>query len=460
MRSIFILVFLVFFSRAYADVKPNSLFSDHAVFQRGIEVPIWGTASEGEQVTVAMAGQKVMTKTKDGKWMVKLKPLKAGGPYTLTINGTNEVLVRDILVGEVWICSGQSNMARQLGPHRTQKPIDNWEKERDEAKFPRIRQYKVPLQYAVAPVDDANSAWQVCSPETVKDFSAVGYFFARDLYEALDVPVGILFSAYGGSRAESWASRAKLASIPELASLTAAYDKAVTDKTQKIYPVGLYNAMLTPLIPYGIKGVCWYQGENNNNLPKQYQTLLPAMIENWREEWQQGDFLFLQVQIAPNKNMTPELREAQQIVAQKTKNVGMVVITDCGDADDIHPTLKKPVGQRLALAARAMGYNQKLVYSGPVLRSMKVKKDRVILKFSHTGTGLMAKNGALKGFTIAGEDKKFVPAKVELKKRKIIAYNEAIGRPVAVRYGWANVPEVNLYNQEGLPASPFRTDVE
>lgn len=486
----------------HATVKPNSLFSDHMVLQRNITVPVWGTADAGETVTVSFNGQTVRTQASNGKWMVQLQPMKAGGPYTMTITGTNTVTLQDVLVGEVWVCSGQSNMERQLGPRPPQKPIDNWEQERDAAQYPDIRQYYVPLKYAHTPPDDINSNWVVCSPSTVSHFSAVGYFFAKHLYSTLHVPIGLLFSAYGGTPAENWTSRAKLENNPELLPLVQAYDKAVkeyparleayraaepelmrqyaraadsakvnnkplpkqplppTDPAKSNFIAGLYNAMIIPLQPYAIKGVIWYQGESNNGRARQYRTLFPAMIENWRKDWKQGDFPFLFVQIAPHKDMTPEIREAQLMAWQKTPHTAMVVTTDCGDARDIHPTNKQPVGERLALAANALAYGRKLEYSGPVYHSMKRKKHTIELRFTHTGKGLWAKDGPLKGFTIAGADKQFVPANATIKGKKVIVYADAVHEPVAVRYGWANVPDVNLFNKDSLPASPFRTDTE
>jgi sialate O-acetylesterase len=496
-----ITLLICFFIPCSAEVSPNSLFSDHMVLQRNVTVPVWGTANDGEKVTVIFQGQKVTVTAKNGKWMARLKPLKAGGPFTMSITGTNTVLIQDILVGEVWLCSGQSNMARQLGPRPSQKLLTGWEKERDAANYPQIREYYVPLKYSAAPLEDRDSKWVVCSPETVKDFSAVGYFFARDLYNNLKIPVGILFSAYGGTPAEHWTSRAALENNPELNFMVKAYDQAMLDYPAKLEAFtknqmamldmfrtdsakaaeekrllprkpsapanpsvgrmisGLFNGMISPLVPYSIKGVCWYQGESNNNNPKIYQPILSALIADWRTNWKVPDLPFLIVQIAPFKDMTPEIRESQLLVHKKTKNTALIVTTDCGDAEDIHPAFKQPVGERLALAARALAYGQSIEYSGPLYQSMKVEGNKVVLSFSHTGKGLMAKEGELTGFTIAGADGDLVPATATVSGDKIIVSSDSVRKPVAVRYGWANVPEGNLYNVEGLPASPFRTDV-
>jgi sialate O-acetylesterase len=446
-----------------ANVKPNSLFSDHMILQKGVAVPVWGRADEGEHVTLSFNRQVVSTTAKGGKWMVKLDPLPyISTPVTMTITGNDTVIIKDILVGEVWLCSGQSNMERQLGPRPPQPLITDWVKERDAANYPEIREYYVPLKYSKDKVEDINNKWTVCSPNTVSDFSAVGYFFARDLYTKLNVPVGIIFSAFGGTPAEDWTSQAALEGNPELTELIKNYDKTQPDyKPAGKVMSGLYNGMIYPLLPFAIKGTVWYQGESNNDRPKQYQIILPNLINNWRKDFEQGDFPFLIVQIAPFKDMSPEIREAQFIVSQKVNNTALIVITDCGDANNIHPSHKQPVGERLAIAARALAYGEKIEYSGPVYQSYKIEGSKIILQFSHTGSGLILKdNAALKGFAITGAGNNFVPATAEIIGDKVIVYTNIVDKPIAVRYGWANVPDVNLYNKEGLPASPFRTDVK
>lgn len=448
----------MFLESAYADVRPNSLFSDHAVLQQGIDIPVWGTADDGENVTVEFNGQKVSTVTKDGKWMVRLKAQEAGGPYVLTCTGANVVEVKDIFVGEVWVCSGQSNMERQLGPRPPQRELENWREERENARYPQIREYRVDRKYSTTPVSDAESKWVVCSPQTVSDFSAIGYFFARDLHKERKVPVGMIFSAYGGTKAEYWTSQAVLAGIPELMPLVRDYDKAVEEGQKVRYPSGLYYAMVAPLQPYAIKGVIWYQGESDCGQAGQYRTLFPAMIEGWRKDWKQGDFPFLYVQIAPYKDSDPELREAQLQTLSRVKRTAMVVTTDVGDAEDIHPVRKSPVGFRLCKAAQALAYGEDVVYSGPLFRKMRVKGSKAVLSFKHTGEGLVSTGGELKGFEISDDDVCFYPAQAYIEKNKVIVYSEQVESPVSVRYGWSNVPDVNLYNKDGFPASPFRVD--
>ncbi|MET1057821.1 MAG: sialate O-acetylesterase [Pedobacter sp.] len=479
---------------AAAEVVPNSLFSSHGVLQRNQVLPVWGTARDGEKVSVDFAGQRAETIAKGGKWMVKIKPLKAGGPFNMVIKGDNTVTLTDILIGEVWVCGGQSNMAYRLSP-----AIYNGAEEIKNANYPQIRLYYVPNKVARENVEDIKSTWQPCSPELMKNFTAVGYFFARDLYKELNVPIGVISSSVGGTPAEYWLSRPALESNPALQNILGTYDNQVAtyparlEKYKREEPVllekytteagaakkenkpaprkptppqnpkesgnvgGHFYGMIEPLQPYAIRGVIWYQGEANSSRAKEYQSLFPALIADWRSGWGQGDFPFLFVQIAPFNGISPEIREAQLLTWQKTPNTAMVVTTDCGNAEDIHPTLKQPVGARLALAARALAYREKIEYSGPVYQSMVVRDAKAILTFSHQKK-LVAKGDGLKGFVIAGADKKFVPAKVEIQGNRLVVYSPDVAAPVAVRYGWANSPDVNLYNEHDLPASPFRTD--
>jgi len=476
-----------------AEVKPNSLFSDGVVLQRGVTVPVWGTANDGEKVTVKFQDQTVVTTAKDGRWLVRLKRLKAGGPFTLSITGDNSIVINNVLVGEVWLCSGQSNMAFQLS--RAANAAEAIAAGGD----PELRLFTVPRSATDTPQPDAPGTWKECSSETAASFSAVGYFFGRDLRRALKVPVGLINSSVGGTPAEAWTSRAALEKDPELKALLEryaesikSYDPAAAAERQKQAaakrkqavakakaegkkaptaprapgdprtatrrPSCLYNGMIAPLQPFAIAGAIWYQGEANSGRAEEYRTLFPAMIRNWREAWGQGDFPFLWVQIAPHGRMTPEIREAQLLSWQRVPRTAMAVITDAGNETDIHPTQKEPVGGRLALAARAIAYGERLEHSGPVYSSMKVKGNRAILSFKHTGSGLVAKDGELKGFTIAGPDGNFTPAKARIEGNQVIVESPWVPAPKSVRYGWAATPDVNLFNQEGLPATPFRTD--
>ncbi len=508
-RNLGVLLISLFFSgfTLNASVKPNSLFTNNGVVQQGVEVPVWGTANDGEKVTVEFGGQTVTTTASNGKWMIKLKPMKANAqPQNMLIKGDNTITISNLLVGEVWLCSGQSNMGFPL---RAVRAIGDYPKIsevlKDAQNYPLIRQFSVPLKKSTdipAIVDDVNGKWNVCDSKTAENFSAVAYFFGRELFKKLNVPIGLINSSYGGTACENWMSKETLESFPELKSIMENYTKNLKEFDPKLKgylmneasllqqysvdsasavqqgkalprkptapmspaerggPTGLWNTMISPLIPYAIKGAVWYQGEANASRGIQYRTLLPALINNWRTEFKQGDFPFLIVQIPGWKNHFPELKEAQLLTWQKVKNTAMTVTYDLDDTLDVHPGNKQPVGERVALAARAVAYGEKIEYSGPIYQSMKVDGNKIILTFTHCGTGLVAKGAALKDFTISGADKKFVPAKAEIVKDKVIVSAEGIDDPVAVRAGWRFCPQMNLYNKEGLPASPFRTDVQ
>jgi sialate O-acetylesterase len=483
-----------------AEVKPHGLFCDHAVLQRDAEVPVWGTARDGEKVTVEIAGQKATATAAGGKWSVRLRPMPAGGPHTLAIAGDNTVVLNDVMVGEVWVCSGQSNMERQLGLRNGQQPLDNYLAEAAAANYPQIRQFLVPQKTAASPHTEVESKWVPCDPESVLGFTAVGYFFGSDLHRRLKVPVGLIHSSWGGTPAQAWTPPDVLArEFPEVAEaqrkavegyeaalakyraaepeLLAKWEKAVEEAKQQGQPAprkpapprdpatstgrpsALYNAMIHPLLPYRIRGAIWYQGEADSGRAEQYKRLFPAMIGGWRKAWGAGEFPFLFVQIAPHERMSPEIREAQLLAWQTTPNTAMAVTADVGDAKDIHPTRKRPVGERLALAARALVYGEKVEYSGPVFDAMRVRGGRAELSFVHRGGGLVAKDGPLRGFELAGADGKFHPARAAVEGSAVVVSSEVVPAPKAVRYGWSSVPDVNLFNADGLPASPFRGEV-
>lgn len=481
-----------------ADIGLNTLFTDNAVFQRNVRVPVWGTGEDGEQVTVGIAGQTASATVKDGRWTAWLKPMKAGGPYTLRVQGRNTIEVKNILIGEVWVCSGQSNMQWTLanstgGAEAIAASAD-----------PQLRLFTVPRQATPQPIDDVSSSWKVAGPDTTGEFSGVGYFFGRELRTALKVPVGLINTSYGGTPAEAWTNRAALARVPDLkylvdnyAKQVSDYQKAITAYDQEMATLpqqietakaegrqppaepkkpadparnshsagGLYNAMIAPIIPYSIKGAIWYQGESNAGRAYEYRTLFPAMIRNWRSEWRLGDFPFLFAQLAPfgtrpgrPDSTWPELREAQLLTTINTPKTAMAVITDYGNCADIHPKDKLPVGERLSLAAKAIAYGQKVSYTGPLYRSMKVNGIEAVLSFDKAGGGLAAKGGALRGFQVAGSDRQFVDAVARIEGKTVVVSSPQVARPVAVRYGWSDCPDVNLFDKAGLPASPFRTD--
>ncbi len=610
--------------------RVNSYFADHMVLQRGMKIPVWGPGLDGESITVEFAGQNASSVAKDGKWTVILEPLKAcAEPQTMTISsdGGGARSIHDVLVGDVWVASGQSNMERQLGPRGGQKDIVGWEEAAASADYPLIRQYQIPRNTSPMPLDDGHGSWLICTPETAADFCGVGYFFIRDVYEAQQIPMALIHTTWGGTPAEAWTSLEQVKAVPSYAGLAETVEKLTADpsiladmrqawfeehdagsagqwwaeettaggwsevempaffeamglqnfdgvvwfrkefevsdhaagkpatlvlgqiddndrtwvngevvgetdgwtrKRNYSIPAGLlkpgrnviavrvldtgsqggwasgpdemhlffgeetetvslsgvwqeqvgaqltrgaefyvrgrlnqnspsmlFNAMIHPLLPQPIKGVIWYQGESNNDRADDYEGLFAAMIEDWRARWNCGEFPFLYVQIAPYKGMTPELRESQRKVLAREPNTAMVVTTDVGDAEDIHPADKGPVGERLALAARALAYGEDIVYSGPLYDCMAVEGPYAVIGFTHVGSGLMVSNGDLKGFEVAGADGMFVPATAEIDGDTVVVSSEQVKAPTAVRYGWSNVPDVNLFNKEGLPASPF-----
>jgi sialate O-acetylesterase len=487
-------------SSAPAEVRPHALISDGMVLQRGMKAPIWGTADEGEQVTVQFQGQEIVTTAKEGKWSVNLENLKTGGPFPMKIKGKKTIEFKNVLVGDVWIASGQSNMEWPV------RLSDKAEQAIASSKNPMIRLFTVAKRPASAPISEVQGSWQECGPDSVKNFSAVAYFFGKDLQSSQKVPIGLIHTSWGGTPAEAWTSSAALESESSLKYLaerqarslqeyprmidrlideltkykravaklsaehkdlpTAPFFQIANPARDPMVATTLYNGMIAPLIPYAIKGAIWYQGESNAGRALEYRTLLPTMIKNWRADWKQGDFPFLIVQLAPflkidvdpQESAWAELREAQLLTTKKVPNTAIAVITDVGEEKDIHPKWKGPVGERLARAARALANGEKVVYSGPTYRSMKVEGSRIAIDFDNVGGGLVAKGVPLVGFTIAGKDRKFFRADAEILDNKVVVWSKDVEQPVAVRFGWANYPVVNLWNKDGLPASPFRTD--
>ena len=621
----------------YAQVKVARIFSDNMVLQRNKDVAVWGWAKKGEKITVSFNGQTEITKAAaDGKWLLKLKPMKEGGPFDMTVKGKTVVTIKNILIGEVWICSGQSNM------EWTVAQTLNFAQEQAAANYSQIRSFTVAKKIAAKPVSDLSSgSWEMCSPQTVGGFTAVGYFFARDLYKKLNIPIGLIHTSWGGTIAETWISSEtmnadedfkalmtdlqktdiekqmqesdklqkewllklesddngkkenwpkpetnianwKTMNLPSLWESAGLYniDGVVWFRTefeltqkeaqagvvvslgpiddsdesflngQKIgetmneygkprvykvdaktlkagknilvvrvtdtgggggiygkpeelfvqtsetvkslsgawkycrgsenvapcvplsgpnsFPTLLFNSMINPLIPYTIQGAIWYQGESNAGRAYQYRRVFANLIKDWRSKWNQGDFAFLFVELAnymaakdqPSESEWAELREAQQM-ALSLPNTGVGTAIDIGEATDIHPKNKQDVGYRLSLPALKICYGQDIVFSGPLYEAMKIEGEKVVLSFKYTGSGLVVKDkyGYIKGFSIAGEDKKFYWAKAFTDGKTITLFADQVKKPVAVRYAWADNPDdINLYNKEGLPALPFRTD--
>jgi sialate O-acetylesterase len=499
----------LFSAGARADVSLNNMFGDHMVIQQGINNKVWGKADPGEAVTVTLGGQsKATTAGPDGAWHVLLDPvMEYGGPHTLTVKGKNTVTFNDVLVGEVWVCSGQSNM--QWSVNQANDP----DLEKAAAKFPNIRFVSVPQVGVQEPQWNFKGSWQTCSPETVGEFSAVGYFFGRQLHQTLGVPIGLIDNAWGGSAAEAWVKRDKLAAHPvlkvlhekwqkeeanyenvkaefekKLAEWTAAATSAKAEgkpepggKPQhpdarmkgNARPGNIHSGVLTPSIGYGIKGAIWYQGESNAGRAYQYRELFPFMIQSWREEWGLGDFPFYWVQLAdfkaektePGESDWAELREAQTMTMKKLPNTGEAVIIDIGEGKDIHPKNKQDVAKRLVRWALSQTYKvADITARSPLYQSMEKQGAKIVLTFSHLERNAKSAwrpfdvNEPV-GFTIAGADRKFVPAKAAmLDDGRIEVWSEAVADPVAVRYAWADNPVCNMYSTAGLPLTPFRTD--
>jgi sialate O-acetylesterase len=644
----YLLFFVIF---VHAEVKLPALIGDNMVIQQGVKACVWGWAEQGEPVSVTMEGQSVMdTADTEGRWKVRIGPFPEGGPYELTISGKNTIILKNVLVGEVWVASGQSNMAWQM------RNAVNGEEEVSRANYPQIRLFTVAQATSLSPKEDVEGRWVVCTPEVAGYFSAVAYFFGRELHQTLKVPVGLIHSSWGGTPAEAWTSRETLASDTEIKSILDSLNRAlkILPEAQSRYkktrakweennylqdpgnkglklgyasydcseegwqgmnlprgwessglpidgavwfrtvvdipefwagkeltlrlgsiddfdityfngvkvgetgnetpnywtvprkytipgshvragrnviavrvfdhygsggftgfpadmalslpgsdpiplagkwlykvelgvepvkvdystapsapfgggnpntPTVLYNAMIAPLTPYTICGVIWYQGESNVDRALQYQKLFPMMIRNWRAAWGVGDFPFLYVQLAnylekktaPGESGWAELREAQLKTLDEPET-GMAVIIDIGEADDIHPKNKQDVGHRLALWAMAKTYGHDIEYSGPIYQSIVIEGNKVRIRFSHAQGLHTSDSGKVKGFSIAGADGKFIWADANIEGNEVVVWSDSVTQPAAVRYGWADNPDVNLYNGAGLPASPFRTD--
>jgi sialate O-acetylesterase len=399
----------------------------------------------------------------DGKWKVELPAMQAGGPHTMQVSGTTTVTVKNVLVGEVWLCSGQSNMEWRV------RQSQNAEQEIAAADYPRIRHIKILHRPADAPQNNVDvEPWQVCSPATVGNFTAVGYFFARTLQDQLDVPIGLIGCNWGGTRIEPWTAPVGFQQVPalkEIADNLASYPaKRDNGAINHQSPLALYNGMVNPLVPYAMQGSIWYQGEANNGEGMLYHEKMKALIGGWRAIWGRKDMPFYYVQLAPYRYRgdplrLPALWEAQLATLQ-VPHTGMAVTVDIGNLDDIHPRNKQDVGRRLALWALAKTYGEEiLVYSGPLYQSMQVEGDCIRIHFNHIGSGLVSRDGKpLNWFAIAGADKQFVDAQSEIDGETVVVHADAVDKPVAVRFGWHQEAQPNLANKEGLPASPFRTD--
>lgn len=462
--SVFFLTALLVLCTALAlsaNVKPHGLFSDNMVLQRDMRVPVWGQADNGETVTVEFRGQKVSTTTHNHSWFVYLDPMSAGGPFTMKITGGNSIEFKNVMVGDVWLCGGQSNMQFAL------KESKGGDKAAETAGKDQLRLFTVPVKVAFSPQYTVDSSWQTSGKDTAAGFTAVGYYFGRYLKGHTDVPIGLINCCCGATSAEAWMSKDMLQADKRFADLylSPTYKPA----WWPVVPMFFYNGMLNAVIPYAIKGAIWYQGESNVQTAYLYRDLFPAMVKGWRGKWGEGDFPFFYVQLTafnadkrgpdPGDSTWAELREAQLMDTKKIPNSGMAVIMDVGESGDIHPKAKQPVGERLALLALKQVYGQNIQCYSPTFRSVEIKGNRVIVRFDNAYAGLKAADGTPKGFALAGKDKKFVWAEAKIAgKDSVEVRSPSVPKPVAVRYGWADSPELNLFNSAGLPASPFRTD--
>jgi sialate O-acetylesterase len=530
-------IFVLGTGSLWADVKMPAIFGDHMVLQQDITLPVWGTADPGEKVTVKIGNSSgSATAGADGKWMVKLPPLPPGSaPLTMTVAGKNTLTFQDVLPGDVWVCSGQSNMQFALGSAHNFGAISS------QLNDPQLRLFAVPLKTATEPqTDTPGGKWVLCAQDTASRFSAVGYFFGTELRKHFNRPIGLIGTYWGGTPAQAWTSLSALQADPALKGYVDQHDKIVADFPQATAdypakmaaynadkakwdqevgtaynatlkdwtdavakakaddqpappkpqpttpaprpptgpdggpnaPTNLFNAMIAPLIPYGIKGAIWYQGEANTGQAVLYRTLFGDMITDWRTRWGEGNFTFLFVQLArfqaPNPNFA-ELRNSQ-LKTLELPNTGMATAFDIGNQTDIHPKDKVDVGQRLALAARHVAYGEEIVYSGPIFDKVTIEGNKARVSFTQTGSGLIigsapwVPDGAqaipttsLVGFTVAGTDGKWAPADATIDGKTVVVTCKDVPQPVSVRYAFEGAVG-NLYNKENLPAIPFRSD--
>jgi sialate O-acetylesterase len=479
-----------------ADVTLPRIFASDMVLQRDLALPVWGWATPGEEVTVSIAGQKVSGKADAmGRWQLKLTPLPTSAkPLEMTVAGRNTITLKNILVGDVWVCSGQSNMEWQM------KNVIKASEELPAANQPTIRLFQAQKVVAASPASDVQGRWDVCTPDTVKNFTAVGYFFAVNLQKKIEVPIGLISTNWGGTRIEPWTPAEAFADLPKLRDVA---DQLAQQNQQQAKalepflpaleawtkaaraaqtagqplppmpalpptamdngkPTGLYNGMVAGLVPFGIRGAIWYQGESNRGEGMLYCEKMKALITGWRKAWAQGDFPFYYVQLAPYKYdanifALPEIWEAQ-VAALAIPNTGMAVTNDIGTVGNIHPTNKQDVGKRLALWALAKTYGQMgIVYSGPLYKSIKIDGNKIRVSFDYIGTGLASRDGEpLSWFEVAGTDGKFVKADAKIDGDAVVVTSEEVAQPATVRFAWSQVAVPNLMNKEGLPASAFR----
>lgn len=499
-EKLFSLLLLAAFSvsPSLAAVRLPAVLGDHMVLQRERPIHLWGLSDPGESVSVSLNGStQSATGDNQGHWSLYLPPLPAGGPFQIQIAASNHITLNDVLVGDVWFASGQSNMEMPLKGFAGSAVVKNSAEEIRQANLPTMRVLIVSRKASPYPVTDieTKNGWSLCTPQAAPDFSAVAYFFGRAIATEQHVPIGLIQSDWGGTPAEAWTSLEGIAADSSLMPVFAARAQQIGKQAGAIEavemekkadalarsrnqplpsrkwqpdlaswaPSWLFNGMVAPVLNYAIKGVIWYQGESNTapDMASLYSRLFPAMIADWRSHWQLGDFPFLFVQISSfksdNKGGWPLVRDAQRRTLSVT-NTGMAVSIDVGDPKNVHPADKQTVGARLALVARALAYHENLEYSGPAFRQVSVNGDTLRAWFNHA-EGLTAQGGSPTGFEIAGLDHRFFPATAHIEGDNVILTNASVSAPRFVRYGWADTPSVNLYNAAGLPASPFTSEL-
>jgi sialate O-acetylesterase len=447
---------------AFAQIHLPSFISNNMVLQQQCEAPIWGWADPGTHISITPGWSNTKHQTSadyEGKWFVKIATPSAGGPYSIIIN---EDTLTNVMIGEVWLCSGQSNMQWALNQS------ENADEEVQKADYPDIRLFYAARDNARMPNRDVYGHWDECTPRVAATFSAVAYYFGRELYKELDVPIGLLHFSWGGSTVQAWTDPEVLRTTPEgryyLAKFKEKIDTTRPGELPRNYrdPGANFYGMIRPLIPYGIKGVIWYQGENNVFEHQMYRNSFETMIKNWRNTWGEGDFPFYFVQLAPyhysKEVVGAALRDAQR-KSLDIPNTGMAVTLDIGNPGNIHPTNKKDVGKRLSLWALAKTYGKRnIAYSGPIYESMEIEGNRIRISFAYAESGLYCKGNKLTCFTIAGDDRVFHPADAVIDGNTILVSSNEVQKPVAARFAFENADEPNLLNKEGLPASTFRTD--
>ena len=457
-----LLVSVISVSPVFAEIKLSSIFCDNMVMQQQTEAAIWGKSTKNATVKVSTSWNNKSYSTKastNGDWKIKVATPKAGGPYEITISDGKAMKLKNVLIGEVWVCSGQSNMEMPMKGFRNQ-PILGSSDAVATSSNPNIRLFTVKKATSLEPLDDFTGDWKLCEPENVYEFSATAYYFGLMLHKALNVPVGLINTSWGGTRIEPWISESgfknfDFVKLPE--------KKPVENLSQQT-PTVLYNAMINPIVGYGMRGAIWYQGESNRNEPQNYAKLMPGLIENWRSVWGIGEFPFYFVQIAPfdygvSGLNSAYLREAQLKASTAINNAGMACIMDIGEKDCIHPANKEAGSKRLALLALAQTYGMKGVASqSPVLKDVKIAEGLVKLTFDNAPLGLTSKGKELSCFEVAGANKRFFPAKAFITGTGITVFSPAVAEPVAVRYAFKDFIIGDLFSTDGLPISSFRTD--